>query len=56
MSTYIIGGVLAVFQAETQFGAWIRVAFDGELPLVAPLPAQRENAEPDWYPDEEWPA
>jgi hypothetical protein len=49
----------AVFQAETQFGAWIRVAFDGEVPVL-PSPAAeqlREGADldPDFYPDEEWP-
>ena len=46
----------AVFQGEADFGAWIRVAFDGEEPV---LPAQREDVaadpEPDFYPDEEWP-
>ena len=46
----------AVFQAETDFGAWIRVAFDGEQPVVSPveeLPTWEEN--PAWYPDEIWP-
>jgi hypothetical protein len=46
----------AVFQGEAEFGAWIRVAFDGEEPT---LPAQREadpsDPEADFYPDEEWP-
>ena len=46
----------AVFQGEADFGAWIRVAFDGEEPA---LPAQRlptgADPEPDFYPDEEWP-
>jgi hypothetical protein len=28
----------AVFQAEAQHGAWIRVAFDGEVPVVSAEP------------------
>ena len=31
--------VRAVFQAQAQFGAWIRVAFDGEEPTVPELAA-----------------
>jgi len=43
---------------ETEFGAWIRVAFDGEEPLVdesepqAPITGSEVQ---DFYPDEEWP-
>lgn len=50
--------VRAVFQAATDFGAWIRLAFDGEEPV---LPSQRPVArdladpDPDFYPDDEWP-
>lgn len=48
--------VQAVFQDEDNFGAWIRVAFDGRAPIV---PANREEPpiEPDdgWFPDEVWP-
>lgn len=47
--------VHAIFQDKADFGAWIRVAFDGEEPA---LPAQRTadaDEEPDFYPDEVWP-
>lgn len=53
----------AVFQREAQHGAWIRVAFDGELPIVdlnpspfvrAPLRAEGADPETDFYPDPEW--
>lgn len=58
-----IGGIMraghdlrAIFQEETAFGAWIRVAFDGDRPH---LPARRAAppAEDDsgWFPDEVWP-
>lgn len=47
--------VRAIFQGEADFGAWIRVAFDGAEP---DLPLQREYEPPpeqDFWPDEEWP-
>lgn len=53
----------AVFQREAQHGASIRVAFDGELPIVdlnpspfvrAPLRAEGADPETDLYPDPEW--
>ncbi len=52
--------VQAVFQSATRFGAWIRVAFDGEVPVVAVEDDARGadaevDAEPDFYPDEVWP-
>jgi hypothetical protein len=50
--------VRAVFQAETRFGAWIRVAFDGEEPVVPEVAEANEataTQESDWYPDEVWP-
>lgn len=52
----------AVFQQAADFGAWIRVAFDGEAPVVGDgsgretvraEPAQ--EPEQDFYPDEVWP-
>lgn len=55
--------VQAVFQASADFGAWIRVAFDGEVPLVdltarapEPVPVLTEGADPEaeFYPDEVW--
>lgn len=55
--------VQAVFQRAFHFGAWIRIAFDGEVPTLtdAMLHAADEPAdqaardEPDFYPDEIWP-
>lgn len=55
--------VIAVFQGQSPRGAWIRVAFDGEQPVVKdelsarPVPATTRGVdpEPDFYPDEEWP-
>lgn len=48
--------VRSVFQAETDFGAWIRVAFDGSNSI---LPPDREvpptEPESGWFPDEIWP-
>lgn len=51
----------AVFQTWANFGAWIRVAFDGEEPVVdetqrlARFPREGVVEEPDFFPDEEWP-
>ena len=44
----------AVFQADTTFGSWIRVAFDGREPS---LPREAAPVEPDegWFSDESWP-
>lgn len=59
-----IGGMLdkgrelrAIFQCKAQWGAVIRVAFDGEVPELPPArPSGSTAAEPpDFYPDEIWP-
>ena len=53
--------VRAVFQAPSAFGAWIRVAFDGELPVLPEPRAADElvgagdDGVDDFYPDEVWP-
>lgn len=55
--------VRAVFQRPDNFGAWIRVAFDGQVPHLtsAMLAASDEEVvppdgdEPPFYPDEVWP-
>ncbi|WP_328589514.1 HIRAN domain-containing protein [Sphingobium yanoikuyae] len=55
--------VRAVFQRAAQFGAWIRVAFDGDAPVLtdAMLDDRDEGAKghqslaSDFYPDEIWP-
>lgn len=54
--------IAAIFQQQTQYGAVIRVAFDGALPGL-PVERADEHREidelaqeaPDWQPDEEWP-
>jgi hypothetical protein len=47
--------VRAIFQAQTPFGAWVRVAFDGEQPTLPPdrtvPPIEPEGG---WFPDEVW--
>lgn len=50
--------VTALFQQSTQWGAWIRVAFDGEVPTIPPpRPEQPAGADPDYgfEPDPIWP-
>lgn len=55
--------VQAVFQCAAEHGAWIRVAFDGQEPVVDPNPLPPTAAkqppegidpEPEFYPDPEW--
>jgi hypothetical protein len=63
-----IGGMLlngrevrAVFQRSSQFGCWVRAAFDGAKPSVTGLsepPATSVHRSPEegaWYPDEIYP-
>lgn len=56
--------VNAVFQVAAPWGAWIRVAFDGEEPKVdanavplsrAPEPVEGVDPDFDFQPDPEWP-
>ena len=56
-----IGGMMgqgrevhAIFQMATDFGAVIRVAFDGEEPVLPPVRSvpTKPDAEQDWWPDE----
>jgi len=48
-----------VFQRPAEFGAWIRIAFDGDVPAInlAPAGSCGETPSPgeDFYPDEDWP-
>jgi hypothetical protein len=55
---------VAVFQRPSEFGAWIRIAFGGQAPVLTAtmLMAKDEepgwadqHGEPDFYPDEVWP-
>ncbi|WP_332720752.1 HIRAN domain-containing protein [Sphingomonas sp. ZT3P38] len=46
----------AIFQESTQFGAIVRIAFDGEKPaLPAPRASENHRDDPDFYPDEIYP-
>ncbi|WP_235037535.1 MULTISPECIES: HIRAN domain-containing protein [unclassified Novosphingobium] len=53
----------AVFQRKADFGAWIRVSFDGAAPqLTGAMLVEPDDPdvplfdpEPDFYPDEIWP-
>lgn len=53
-----IGGMLvkgriitAIFQAPAEYGAVIRVAFDGDKPVLPPV-RESTGDDPDFYPDE----
>ena len=37
-----------VFQGVAQTGAWARVAFDGEIPIVSKTDEPEEDVETDW--------
>lgn len=45
--------VTAVFQDYFQNSAALRLAFDGEQPIL-PKPQELAEPEPDWWPDEVW--
>jgi hypothetical protein len=56
--------MVAVFQRVSEFGAWIRVTFDGSTPVLTPTMLIAKDEDPDWgdhygepdfYPDEIWP-
>lgn len=49
--------VTALFQRPVSWGAWIRVGFDGEVPVVPPLPEPAAYAQADYgfEPDPIWP-
>ena len=47
--------VTVVFQERASYGAVIRAAFDGEEPTFPAKQSPDAGAEPDWWPDEEWP-
>lgn len=46
--------VTAIFQEATDYGCAVRIAFDGEQPIL-PAPGKPADPEPDWWPDVEWP-
>lgn len=47
--------VRAVFQEATRHGGVIRVAFDGEEPVLPSPRVMHADPEQDFWPDEEWP-
>lgn len=51
--------IRAVFQSKATFGAWVRVAFDGEEPQVDTEgqhePVDERGQEQDFWPDPVWP-
>ena len=47
--------VRAAFQASAKFGAWIRVAFDGDEPRIPAAEKIGSEADDGFYPDESWP-
>lgn len=48
------GSAAAIFQGRTDRGGFIRIAFDGEEPVLPPEPADPIATE-DWHPDPEYP-
>ncbi|MXO73549.1 HIRAN domain-containing protein [Alteraurantiacibacter buctensis] len=46
--------IRAVFQAATDHGAWIRVAFDGAEPVLPPPRPAATAEEREFWPDDEW--
>jgi hypothetical protein len=65
IGSLIAGGMAihAVFQKQAQFGAWIRVAFNGEVPIVAAdkpeanavgEPRQTFDHDNGFFPDPIW--
>lgn len=48
------GEVAAVFQGKSDRGAFVRIAFDGDQPIV-PFSDPAPQEVTDWWPDEEWP-
>lgn len=45
------GDVSAIFQGMGGRGAFVRIAFDGETPVLPP-PREPEASAPDWWPDD----
>lgn len=48
------GAVTAIFQGRAGSHGYIRIAFDGDVPVLPPPPKSQEQAR-DWWPDEEFP-
>lgn len=48
------GGATAIYQGRSARGGFVRIAFDGEAPVLPPLPESQAPPQ-DWWPDEEYP-
>lgn len=48
------GSAAAIFQGRTDRGGFIRIAFDGEEPVLPKEPADQTPDE-EWHPDPEYP-
>lgn len=48
------GTVAAVFQGRADQRGYIRIAFEGDVPVIPPPSESREPLR-DWWPDEEYP-
>ena len=48
------GKVSAKLQGRTERGGWVRIAFDGETPVLPPERADQSPTQ-DWWPDEVFP-
>jgi hypothetical protein len=46
--------IAAVIQEITEFGAFVRLSFDG-APMLLPPERPKPEPEPDFWPDDEWP-
>lgn len=44
--------VAAIFQGRGERGVFVRIAFDGDVPVLPPV--REVDEEPEWYPDEVW--
>lgn len=46
--------VAAVFHYPTDFGGWMRVAFDGDVPALPPVSREPEQDDSGFFPDPEY--
>ncbi|AQA00706.1 hypothetical protein BWQ93_06040 [Sphingopyxis sp. QXT-31] len=49
------GDVWAIFQGLNEYGAFVRIAFNGEAPTLPPTTAAGRQPYRDWWPDDECP-
>ena len=46
------GEVTAIFQEKTKWGGAVRIAFDGDTPVLPRRPESQVPVDDDWWPDE----